>query len=111
MGPLTRVVNLRLRGIFEQVQHCNNEVDSGRLIWVLPTPDLHRSRHSSDPAEDNSDFGAVTNLLDCIFRARYEPARDFDANVGVGDIPDFPAAFPGQMSVPWRWRTLEAAAS
>jgi sterol desaturase/sphingolipid hydroxylase (fatty acid hydroxylase superfamily) len=38
-----------------------------RLRWLFITPDMHRTHHSQDPAETNSNYGGLFSIWDRLF--------------------------------------------
>ena len=98
------VVYQAVRGMYGQVQHCNVDVDSGPLSRVFSTPDLHRWHHSTDYAEGDTNYGAVTSVWDQVFGTHFDPVgRDGPGQIGVGRMPDFPQSFWELERVPLDW--------
>lgn len=92
-----------LRGIYGQIQHANVDLDSGPLNAVLSTPERHRWHHSTDPAEGNTNYGAVVCVWDRLLGTAFLPTdRPFDAEIGLNDQPDFPQDWVGQLAAPFR---------
>ncbi len=95
------------RATYGQLQHCNIDLDSGPLDHVFATPDLHRWHHSEVYAEGDTNYGAVTSVWDRLFGSFFRPSRGFDADLGIGRMPDFPQRFFGLLSVPFRWSAIK----
>lgn len=104
----TRLAHRVFRGIYGQIQHGNVDLDSGPLNAVLSTPERHRWHHSVDPAEGNSNYGAVVAVWDRAWGTDVLPDRPFDAEIGIG-MPAYPADWFGQALAPFRWDALEDA--
>ena len=97
----TRVAHGVFRGIYGQIQHRNVDLDSRSLNTFFATEELHRWHHSDDPAQGNTNYGAVSSVWDRVFGTLYAPDRALDANLGNGD-PDFPDVWSGQITFPVR---------
>lgn len=104
----TRLAHRVFRGIYGQIQHGNVDLDSGPANAVLSTPERHRWHHSTDPAEGNSNYGAVVAVWDRAWGTDFLPERPFDAEIGI-DMPAFPADWFGQALAPFRWEAVEEA--
>ena len=91
-------------GAYGQLQHCNIAVASGPLRWLFSTPELHRWHHSDDPAEGNSNYGAVLSTWDLLFGTFFWPRdRRFTGPVGLRGLPGFPQRYLRQLLSPFRW--------
>lgn len=89
--------------VYGQIQHMNVRVDSPWLDWIFSTPGLHRWHHSTDPREGNTNYGAILIVWDLVFRSFFRPSnRAFDADVGIGDMPNFPSGYIAQQLSPWQ---------
>jgi sterol desaturase/sphingolipid hydroxylase (fatty acid hydroxylase superfamily) len=97
------------RALYGQLQHANIEVDSGVLDRVFSTPDLHRWHHSTDYDEGDTNYGAITSVWDQLLGTWFRPNRAFDAEVGVGRMPNFPTAYAELAAVPFRWDAIRQA--
>ncbi len=97
------------RSLYGQLQHANIDVDSGVLDRVFSTPDLHRWHHSTDYDEGDTNYGAITSIWDQLLGTWFRPARDFDAEVGVGRMPNFPTTYAELAAVPFRWDAIRQA--
>ena len=83
-----------VNGLF---QHANLHVRAGLLSGVLATPALHRTHHSREPKEGNSNFGNNVIVWDWIFGTRHvapEPAA-----LGIED-KEFPVDWLPQVLTP-----------
>lgn len=84
-----------VNGLF---QHANLHVPAGYLSWLVATPSLHRTHHSLDMHEGNTNFGNNLIVWDLVFGTRHvapEPAA-------FGIAGDFPSDYVGQ--VMWSFR-------
>jgi sterol desaturase/sphingolipid hydroxylase (fatty acid hydroxylase superfamily) len=63
--------------------HCNLDVRTGPLDWVLSTPRLHRWHHSRLLAEGNTNYGENLVLWDQIFGTYFNPPRPSSINIGI----------------------------
>jgi sterol desaturase/sphingolipid hydroxylase (fatty acid hydroxylase superfamily) len=106
-SPAQHVAHATARATYGQLQHANIDVDSGALDHVFATPDLHRWHHSEVYAEGDNNYGAVTSVWDRVFGTFFRPTRAFDAELGVGRMPEFPGTLPALLRVPFRWRALK----
>ncbi len=91
-----------VNGLF---QHANLHVPAGYLSWLVATPSLHRTHHSLDLHEGNTNFGNNLILWDLVFGTRHiapEPSA-----FGIAD--EFPEDYLGQ--VMWSFRSRSEAAS
>ncbi|MCA9578081.1 MAG: sterol desaturase family protein [Polyangiales bacterium] len=95
---------------YGQLQHCNIDLDARAYAWFFATPELHRWHHSTDPAEGDSNYGAILIGWDVLFRTRFWPGRPIDAPVGIGSLPRFPTGLLAQLRAPFRWRAVEREA-
>lgn len=93
--------------VYGQLQHMNVRVHAPALDWIFSTPGLHRWHHSTDPREGNRNYGAILILWDQIFGTAFRPAgRQFDAELGVAAMPDFPTGYLAQQLSPLRWNRI-----
>lgn len=98
----TRIAYTVLRGIHGQIQHCNVDVDSGPLDRVFATPGIHRWHHSDNPAEGNSNYGAVVSIWDQVFGTHFLPEdREFDVVVGLSGGEEYPEGWVAQFRAPF----------
>jgi len=75
IGAVTAFVGL--------LTHCNIDVRTGPLDWILSTPRLHRWHHSRLLAEGNTNYGENLVLWDQIFGTYYNPPRPSSVNIGI----------------------------
>ena len=100
------------RAVYGQVQHCNVDMRTPRWIdWLWSSPGVHRWHHSTISREGNTNYGAVLNVWDHVFRSFFRPDAPFAGPVGIGQLPEFPRGYLGQQLSPFRWSTLAAARS
>lgn len=84
-----------VNGLF---QHANLNVPAGYLSWLIATPSLHRTHHSLDLHEGNTNFGNNLILWDLLCGTRHV-APEPEA-FGIAD--EFPEDYLGQ--VMWSFR-------
>jgi sterol desaturase/sphingolipid hydroxylase (fatty acid hydroxylase superfamily) len=58
------------------------------LRWFIITPDMHRTHHSSSPAETNSDFGFNFSWWDRLFMTYHEPLKAGKEKLGLNIFED-----------------------
>jgi sterol desaturase/sphingolipid hydroxylase (fatty acid hydroxylase superfamily) len=98
------------RAVYGQLQHCNVEMPTPRWIdWLFSSPNVHRWHHSTVSREGNHNYGAVLNVWDHAFRSFFRPDAPFAGPVGIGQLPNFPAGYLGQLLAPFRWRSIRRA--
>ncbi|AYD02259.1 sterol desaturase family protein [Neorhizobium sp. NCHU2750] len=79
--------------------HCNIEVRTGPLDWLMSTPRLHRWHHSRLLAEGNTNYGENLVLWDMVFGTYYNPPRPSSTNIGIsGRVAK---TFLGQLAQPF----------
>ena len=67
-------------------------------------PERHRWHHSTLLEESNTNFGQNLILWYVVFGTRFLPKdREPRAEIGIGDMPDFPMDYVGQLLSPLRW--------
>lgn len=66
------------------------------LRWIIVTPDLHRTHHSIDMKEGNSNFGVVLTIWDRLFGTYVDEPKTGVAHLVMG-LPDTekPSGFSG----------------
>jgi ornithine lipid hydroxylase len=85
------------------LRHCNIELRTTGLDWVLSTAELHRWHHSVVVDESNANYGANLILWDVVFRTRKKPRDASPPTLGL-PMKDFPRTFLAQLAAPVRWR-------
>jgi sterol desaturase/sphingolipid hydroxylase (fatty acid hydroxylase superfamily) len=63
-------------GISNLFNHSNIRISprlEKALRWVIPTPDMHRVHHSSNPSETNRNFGFNFSWWDRLFMTYHQP--------------------------------------
>ena len=75
IGAVTAFVGL--------LTHCNIDVRTGPLDWILSTPRLHRWHHSRVLAEGNTNYGENLVLWDQVFGTYYNPPRPSSTDIGI----------------------------
>ncbi|CAN7369675.1 sterol desaturase family protein [Rhizobium rhizogenes] len=79
--------------------HCNIDVRTGPLDWVLSTPRLHRWHHSKILAEGNTNYGENLVIWDQILGTYYNPPRPSSTDIGItGKVAD---SFLAQLAQPF----------
>lgn len=79
--------------------HCNIEVRTGPLDWLMSTPRLHRWHHSKSLVEGNTNYGENLVLWDQIFGTYYNPPRPSSINIGISGRVS--RTFLGQLAQPF----------
>jgi sterol desaturase/sphingolipid hydroxylase (fatty acid hydroxylase superfamily) len=75
IGAVTAFVGL--------LTHCNIDVRTGPLDWILSTPRLHRWHHSRLLSEGNTNYGENLVIWDQIFGTYYNPPRPSSTDIGI----------------------------
>ncbi len=79
--------------------HCNIDVRTGPLDWIVSTPRLHRWHHSRLLAEGNTNYGENLALWDQILGTYYNPPRPSSIDIGIsGRVAE---GFLGQLVQPF----------
>jgi sterol desaturase/sphingolipid hydroxylase (fatty acid hydroxylase superfamily) len=79
--------------------HCNIDVRTGPLDWILSTPRLHRWHHSKLLAEGNTNYGENLVIWDQILGTYYNPPRPSSTDIGItGKVAD---SFLAQLTQPF----------
>ncbi|MGV1755824.1 sterol desaturase family protein [Rhizobium sp. A22-96] len=69
--------------------HCNIDVRTGPLDWILSTPRLHRWHHSKLLAEGNTNYGENLVIWDQILGTYHNPPRPSSTDIGItGKVAD-----------------------
>jgi sterol desaturase/sphingolipid hydroxylase (fatty acid hydroxylase superfamily) len=63
--------------------HCNIDVRTGALDWILSTPRLHRWHHSRVLAEGNTNYGENLVLWDQVLGTYFNPPRPSSIDIGI----------------------------
>jgi ornithine lipid hydroxylase len=79
-------------------QHCNIELRTEWLNWLLATPDLHRTHHSVEMEESNTNFGNNIILWDLVFGTRLTDRRP--PEYGVAGVA-WPDSYLGHLATPF----------
>jgi sterol desaturase/sphingolipid hydroxylase (fatty acid hydroxylase superfamily) len=101
-----QAINTIVCGLF---QHANIDIRLGPLRYVFSVGELHRWHHQRDVSEANHNFGANWILWDLVF-ATSAGARP-SPRTGIGDMPNFPQTWWGQIKSLWTWKQLERSPS
>jgi sterol desaturase/sphingolipid hydroxylase (fatty acid hydroxylase superfamily) len=75
IGAVTAFVGL--------LTHCNIDVRTGPLDYILSTPRLHRWHHSRLLAEGNTNYGENLVLWDQLLGTYFNPPRPSSVNIGI----------------------------
>jgi ornithine lipid hydroxylase len=79
--------------------HCNIEVRTGPLDWIMSTPRLHRWHHSKLLAEGNTNYGENLVIWDQVFGTYFNPPRPSSTDIGIsGRVA---RTFLGQLAQPF----------
>lgn len=79
--------------------HCNVDVRTGPLDWLLSTPRLHRWHHSKELSEGNTNYGENLVLWDQILGTYFNPPRPSPVDIGIsGKVAK---SFLGQLAQPF----------
>ncbi len=90
------------------LQHCNARLHTEWLNWLLATPDLHRTHHSVDLDESNTNFSPTIILWDVVFGTRLPGRRP--QTYGVGGVR-WPETYLGHMATPFTYGQISTSAS
>jgi sterol desaturase/sphingolipid hydroxylase (fatty acid hydroxylase superfamily) len=85
------------------LQHCNAEMRTEWLNWLIATPDLHRIHHSTNFDESNTNFGNNLMIWDIVFRT-WRPGPPPVA-YGVPGVA-WPETYLGQLASPFIYERL-----
>jgi sterol desaturase/sphingolipid hydroxylase (fatty acid hydroxylase superfamily) len=104
---------LALAAMFDAVlgllQHSNVDVRLGPLNRVFSMAEPHRWHHSRTLAEANTNFGSNLSVWDVVFGTYHLPAdRLPPADIGIADMPHFPAGWSAHIAAPFRWARVQA---
>jgi ornithine lipid hydroxylase len=89
--------------------HCNADMHCGWLNYVFNTPNLHRWHHSTETAIGNNNYGENLMLWDMVFGTYFHRPGANVETIGIAER--MPAAFTGQLLVPFVWTRYQSAAS
>jgi len=93
--------------VFGMLQHCNVEIRLGPLNRVFSMAEPHRWHHSRTLAEANTNYGSNLIVWDLVFGTFFLPSgRRPPQNIGISDMPDFPAGYLAQLASPFSWKRL-----
>lgn len=79
--------------------HCNIDVKTGPLDYVMSTPRLHRWHHSKVLVEGNTNYGENLALWDLVLGTYHNPPRPSSTNIGISG--KFAPTFLGQLVQPF----------
>jgi sterol desaturase/sphingolipid hydroxylase (fatty acid hydroxylase superfamily) len=97
--------------VFGMLQHSNIDVRLGPLNYVFSMAEPHRWHHSRVLDEANSNYGSNLIVWDLVFGTFFLPSdRQAPGNIGIGDLPRFPSAYPAQLAAPFRWQSVKREA-
>ena len=89
------------------LQHANVVMHTEWLNWLFATPDLHRTHHSVELEESNTNYGNNLILWDLVFGTRLTGHRP--AEYGVTGVA-WPETYLGQLATPFTYDRLCAEA-
>ena len=99
-----------LRTTIGSAQHLNSDLDtSGWMDRVFSTNTSHRWHHSQDYREGDTNYSSFLAFWDHVFGTYFVPDRDFDSEIGVGRMPNFPTVVRELQMVPFRWAEVREA--
>jgi len=99
-------------GVVAMLQHCNIDVHLGPLNRVFSMAEPHRWHHSRRLEDANTNYGSNLIVWDLLFGTFHLPGgRKPPVDLGIGDLPGFPCAYPAQLAVPFRWRRVKQGAA
>lgn len=75
------------------LQHANIDLQSGRLNWIVSTPEVHRWHHSTKASEANCNFGNALLIWDHVF-GTFKRAEGFDETKQIGLFASSKATYP-----------------
>lgn len=86
------------------LQHSNADMRIGPLRYVLALAPVHRFHHLKSAEEGDVNFGLFTTLWDRLLgTAAFDPDKRFtSADLGIGDMPDYPRTYLRQLIQPFR---------
>ena len=87
-------IALACHAVFSHADIALPETIDRSLRWFLVTPDVHRTHHSQNIAEGNSNFGAMFTIWDRLFGTYLDQPREPVSQLSMGLPADAkPAAF------------------
>lgn len=115
VGADARFMAVFLAVVFahSMLQHSNADLRLGPLNWLFAGPELHRWHHSPKLTEQMTNYGTVMIVWDVVFGTRYLPAGRPPVDVGLGNMPDYPTGYVGQLASPFiarLWHPASASA-
>ncbi|MEW6267893.1 MAG: sterol desaturase family protein [Thermodesulfobacteriota bacterium] len=95
-------------GTFGMLQHSNVDARLGPLNRVFSMAEPHRWHHSRELNEANTNYGSNLTIWDVVFGTYYLP-HDVapPVDIGIPDMPRFPAGYLAQLAAPFRWRRVK----
>ncbi len=97
--------------VFGMLQHSNIDVRLGAWNRVFSMAEVHRWHHSRTLREANTNYGSNLMVWDLVFGTFFlPPDREPPAEIGIADMPDFPATYLAQLASPFTWRRLPRTA-
>lgn len=87
-------IALAAHSVFSHADIVLPELLDRKLRWVLVTPDVHRTHHSQNLAEGNSNFGAMFTIWDRLFGTYIDQPKEAVSELSMGLPADAkPSAF------------------
>jgi sterol desaturase/sphingolipid hydroxylase (fatty acid hydroxylase superfamily) len=97
--------------VFGMLQHANIDFRLGPLNWIFSMAEPHRWHHSRTLVEANSNYGSNLILWDHVFGTFFMPTeREPPREIGIADMPHFPAGYLAHLAAPFRWAALRREA-
>jgi sterol desaturase/sphingolipid hydroxylase (fatty acid hydroxylase superfamily) len=95
--------------ILGMLQHSNLDVRLGPLNRIFSMAEPHRWHHSRILNEANTNYGSNLIVWDLLFGTFFLPSdRQAPQDVGIADLPGFPAGYLAQLKAPFRWAKIKA---
>ena len=87
-------IALAAHAVFSHADIILPEALDRKLRWIVVTPDVHRTHHSQNLAEGNSNFGAMFTIWDRVFGTYVDQPREPVSQLSMGLPADAkPSAF------------------
>ena len=77
-------IALAAHAVFSHANIALPEALDRKLRWILVTPDVHRTHHSQNLAEGNSNFGAMFTIWDRLFGTYIDHPREPVSQLSMG---------------------------
>ncbi len=95
--------------VFGMLQHSNIDVRIGPLNYIFSMAEPHRWHHSLRLEEANTNYGSNLIVWDLVFGTFFLPTnRPGPEEIGIPEMPGFPAGWRAQVLAPFRWLRVQA---